>query len=256
MRQTASIRVGELAQLCTDPEVAESLMRKAINWGVQVNRRTVRMIKLERLLRCSVGTGKVELLAERLAMESRGGRKVEGQEKVKIVRQKVQWLMKDKLKDAMVDMELGRIQFNKSKKVLWKSVPSLSRVAQELRWVMRTEMEFEWQEKMNQMQRSVHFLVNKHRASRREVVPDIWKGIQISDRALGRDTQLPAPFLGEGVGEVSAAAKEVLQLPPKTAIYSKITQLIDLSSPRIVTHYFAKKPLEKYFRGSGGATLS
>ena len=33
------------------------------------------------------------------------------------------------------------------------------------------------------------------------------------------------------------------------------TQLIDLSSPRIVTHYFAKKPLEKYFRGPGGVPL-
>merc|ERR1711928_236340 len=30
------------------------------------------------------------------------------------------------------------------------------------------------------------------------------------------------------------------------------TQLIDLSSPRIVTHYFAKKPLKKYFWGPGG----
>ena len=35
-------------------------------------------------------------------------------------------------------------------------------------------------------------------------------------------------------------------------ILARGTQLIDLSSPRIVTHYFAKKPLEKYFRGSGG----
>ena len=118
MRQTASVRVGELAQLCTDPEVAERLMRKAINWGIQVNKRTVRMIKLERLLRCSVGTGKVEFLAERLAMESRGGRAVEEREKVKLVRQKVIMLMKDKLKDAVMDMELGRVQFNKSKKML------------------------------------------------------------------------------------------------------------------------------------------
>ena len=223
MRQTASIRVGELAQLCTDPEVAESLMRKAINWGVQVNRRTVRMIKLERLLKCSVGTGKVESLAERLAVESRGGRNVETREKVKVVRRKVRMLMGDKLKDAVVDMELGRVQFNKSKKQLWKSVPSVSRVGQELRVVMREEMVFEWQEKMNQMQRSVHFLINKHRASRREKVPDTWRGIRISDQALGGGIQLPAPFLGESVGEVSDAAKEVLQLPPKTAVYSKIS---------------------------------
>ena len=52
-------------------------MRKAINWGIQINKRTVRMIKLERLLRCEVGTGKVESLAERLAMESKGGRVLE-----------------------------------------------------------------------------------------------------------------------------------------------------------------------------------
>ena len=89
MRQTASIRVRGLARLCTDPEVAESQMRKAINWGIQINKRTVRMIKLERLLRCEVGTGKVESLAERLAMESKGGRILEGVERTKVVKQKV-----------------------------------------------------------------------------------------------------------------------------------------------------------------------
>ena len=60
-------------------------MRKAINWGIQINKRTVRMIKLERLLRCEVGTGKVESLAERLAMESKGGRILERVEMVKIL---------------------------------------------------------------------------------------------------------------------------------------------------------------------------
>ena len=43
-------------------------MRKAMNWGILINKRTVRMIQLERLLRCDVGTGKVETLAERLAI--------------------------------------------------------------------------------------------------------------------------------------------------------------------------------------------
>ena len=66
-------------------------------------------------------------------------------------------------------------------------------------------------------------MINKHRASRREEVPATWRGIIISDQALADDIQLPAPFLSEGVGEVSDAAKEVLQLPPKTAVYSKIS---------------------------------
>ena len=56
MRRTANIRVGELARFCTDPQEAEHLMKEAINWGLQQNKRTVRMIKLERLLRCGVGT--------------------------------------------------------------------------------------------------------------------------------------------------------------------------------------------------------
>ena len=176
-------------------------MRKAINWGIQVNKRTVRMIKLERLLRCSVGTGKVEFLAERLAMESRGGRAVEEREKVKLVKQKVIMLMRDKLKDAVMDLELGRVQFNKSKKMLWKVLSCWSRGGQGVRMVMRQEMTFEWEEKMDQMRRSVYFLINKHRASRREEVPATWRGIMISDQALGNDIPLSAPFLGEGVGE-------------------------------------------------------
>ena len=75
MRKTANYRVMRLSRLCTDPEVAEIKMRKAIGWGLQLQRRVVRKIKLERLLRSSVGTGKVEKLAVKLALEMRGGEK-------------------------------------------------------------------------------------------------------------------------------------------------------------------------------------
>ena len=50
-------------------------MREAIRWGLEQNKRTVRMIKLERLWRCGVGTGKVEKLGQRLAKEASGGRR-------------------------------------------------------------------------------------------------------------------------------------------------------------------------------------
>ena len=46
MRRTASDRVRELARLCTDPEEAERSMREAVKWGLEQNKRTVRMIKL------------------------------------------------------------------------------------------------------------------------------------------------------------------------------------------------------------------
>ena len=81
MRRTANIRVGELARLCTDPEEAERLMREAVNWGLQQNKRTIRMIKLERLLKCGVGTTKVEKFGERLAREARGGRRGPAEER-------------------------------------------------------------------------------------------------------------------------------------------------------------------------------
>ena len=45
MRRTASDRVRELARVCTDPEEAERLMREAVKWGLQQNRRTIRVIK-------------------------------------------------------------------------------------------------------------------------------------------------------------------------------------------------------------------
>ena len=75
MRKTASHRVFGLSGYCTDPTEAEKKMRKAIGWGVQLQKRMVRRIKLERLLRSGVGTGKVEKLATKLALEMRGGRR-------------------------------------------------------------------------------------------------------------------------------------------------------------------------------------
>ena len=87
MRRTANMQVGELARFCTDPQETESLMKEEINWGLQQNKRTVRMIKLERLLRCGVGTTKVEKCGERLAKEAKGGRRgiEEERELVKVV---------------------------------------------------------------------------------------------------------------------------------------------------------------------------
>ena len=64
--------------------------------------------------------------------------------------------------------------------------------------------------------------VKKFRRIRMEEVPDTWREIKITDRALGDEIQLPPPFLGEQVRQISDAAKEVLQLPPKTAVFSKI----------------------------------
>ena len=104
-------------------------MRGAIKWGLEQNKRTVRMIKLERLWKCGVGTGKVERLGKRLAMETRGGRRgpTEERELSRMTRRKVMILMKDKVVDAGEDLKLARVQFHKSKKELWKMVPWRSR---------------------------------------------------------------------------------------------------------------------------------
>ena len=101
------------------------MIRKAIGLGVQLQKRVVRRIKLERLLRCSVGTGKVEKLSVKLAMEMRGGRRgeVEERERRKMVRRKVFMLMSDKVKDASLDADLAYVQFCKSKKEMWKVFP-------------------------------------------------------------------------------------------------------------------------------------
>ena len=88
MRRTANVRVGELASYCTDPEEAARLMREAIKWGIQQNRRTARMIKLERLLKGGVGTSRAERLGIRLAEEARGGRRGPEEERMRVRRVK------------------------------------------------------------------------------------------------------------------------------------------------------------------------
>ena len=87
------------------------------------------MIKLERLLRCGVGTSKVEKLGLRLAKEANGGRRgpAEEREMRRTIRRKVMMIMRDKLQDAERDLKLARVQFHKSKKQLWNSVPWPSR---------------------------------------------------------------------------------------------------------------------------------
>ena len=158
----------------------------------------MRAIKLERLWKCSVGTGKVEKLAQKLAMEMRGGRKglVEERDRNKMVRRKVLILMKDKVKDAMEDVELAKVQFFKAKMALWRVVVWRSRVGVEVREVMRGEMSIDWGQRMEQMRKSVNFLVTKHRRSRREEVPDTWREVKVSDHALGEGIHLPSPLLG------------------------------------------------------------
>ena len=177
MRKTASYRVLRLSGFCTDPEEADKKIREAIGWGVQLQKRTVRMIKLERLLRSSVGTGKVEKLALKLAMETRGGRSgvVEERERMKMVRKKVFMLMRDKVRDAREDADLAKIQFCKAKSRMWKVIPLESRMGEEVREVVRGEMGLEWKERMKLMEKSVNFLIKKHRRMRMEEVPATWK---------------------------------------------------------------------------------
>ena len=224
MRKTASYRVTGLSRYCTDPEEAEQKMRKATGWGIQLQRRMVRKIKLERLMKSGVGTGKVEKLALKLALEMKGGRRgeVEERERRSMVRRKVGMLMRDKVKDATEDADLAFIQYCKSKQVMWKMIAWDTRVGAEFREVLRGEMAFEWKERMKQMQKSVDYLVKKHRMLRSKVVPDEWRGIKISDQALGDRPPIPQPFLGENVTGLTEAAKEILQMPPKTALYTKI----------------------------------
>ena len=175
-------------------------------------------------MRNRVGTNKVEKLAEKLALEMRGGRRgpIEERERRSMVRKKVTMLMSDKAKDAEEDVKLAFKQFCKSKKELWKIVPWDSRVGFEVRDVLRSELGLEWQERMKVMQKTVDYLVKKHKLLRKEEVPAEWRGIKIADRALEGEIQLPPPLLGEMVGQISDAAKEVLKLPPKTAVFAKM----------------------------------
>ena len=169
------------------------MMREAIKWGLEQNKRTIRMIKLERLWKCGVGTGKVERLGVRLAEEARGGRRgpAEEREMSRTIKKKVAMIMRDKMLDAGEDLKLARVQFHKSKKMLWKVVPWRSRAGAGVREVLQVEMALEWNEKRRLMVNSVNYLVEKFRRGRVEDVPDTWRGVKVSDVALGEGLQLP-----------------------------------------------------------------
>ena len=66
--------------------------------------------------------------------------------------------MQDKVKDAMEDVDLAKVQFFNSKTALWRVVAWGSRVGMEVRQVMRLEMSFDWRQGMKQMRKSVNYL--------------------------------------------------------------------------------------------------
>ena len=181
-----------------------------------MTKRTVIMMKLEGLWRKDVGTGKVEKLAIKLAMEMRGGRKgpIEERDRKRMIMKKVLMLMKDKVRDAKEDVKLAKIKFQKLKREMWRVIQWESRVGREILEVLQGEISFEWKEKFQNMLNSVNHLIQKHRKQRKEEVPATWREIKISDLALGAPLPLPAPVIGEGVRRVTEAAREVLQLPP------------------------------------------
>ena len=92
--------------------------------------------------------------------------------------------MRDKVRDAREDADLAKIQFCKAKSRMWKVIPLESRMGEEVREVVRGEMGLEWKERMKLMEKSVNYLIKKHRRMRMEEVPATWKGIKITDHGI------------------------------------------------------------------------
>ena len=105
------------------------------------------------------------------------------------------------------------------------------------------------------MGRSIAFLTNKHRSGRDEdKVPDTWRDIKISNRALGKsDPPLsPLSHIGEGVGGVSDNIKSVMALPPKTAKFAqlKIDKIeVEVDKARVKARWHDQS--EEEHKGSG-----
>ena len=132
-------------------------------------------------------------------------------------------LMTDKLEDANIDLNLGIKQYHKAKKVIAESLEISPEDKQEVVTIMREEMTREWVDGRSRVGRSIAFLTNKHRSGRDEdKVPDTWRDIKISNRALGKSDPPLSPYIGEEVGGVSDNIKSVMALPPKTAKFAQL----------------------------------
>lgn len=207
-----------LATTCTDPEAADYKMREVIKWGIQKTRRTLRCMKLEKLFRRGIGTTEVEKITETLSSQRRA--EGDGPRAAARRRESLAMLMQSKLDDAAEDLRLGNQQYRKVKIEAWRFLyREETRAA--FRAVLREELEWELSEGRRRMQDTINFLTQKYGREAERKVPDTWREINISDRALGQPEPLPPPLVGEGV-TLSENAKEVMELPPKTAMFVQI----------------------------------
>ena len=83
-------------------------------------------------------------------------------------------------------------------------------------------------------------------------VPDTWRGVKVSDKALGTSPLPPVPIIGEDVGEVTDNIKRVMCLPPKTAVFNpiKLEQIeLEVDKARVKARWHERSEEERNLAG-------
>ena len=220
MRPYATYRLQNIFEVSTVPNQAAWLKEftvKMINLKISMTKRKLTLNILERLDKLRIGTNELEIFSRKYQIG--GGRIIRGQEKERQRKQFVKREMNAKIRDAKEQLMKVTMKYKRYNGYFRREeVRRYGCDTKRVNEVMQDEVEYEWQRGVEKIRNKIQHLKRKWGATTN--VPDKWRGISISDRALEefkgnneygkKDREIPI----YGETNITKEQEAVLTLPP------------------------------------------
>ena len=207
--------LGQLAQKCTDPTRAVSVMKELMGACDQYITATVARDFLDRLVRLGLATNDV---TNAIGNISKSYKRTRSFDHLLLA------VMKSKVKDAQEDLVIRKSRFLKAKRLMEKSC---SNVHLDVMALVRQHKTTTWCQSRRKASDKVHFLLQKRRPKQ---LPGTVEGIRVGDDELGPRGPLKDLLIwgsDELKSRITPDMEEVLRMPPKTSIATRI-DLLDM----------------------------
>ena len=215
MRPTASFHLKLLSTECTDPPRSELKMKSTTSQLLRRNKSILKRNFLQKLMNKSLGTNKVESVAETLVKDT----DKDGKEKEEKKRTYVRTIMNLKVKDAEESVNVEDHKYHQCKRNLNKYINE--NTYRKFRQFYTTVAEEEWKEEKKKFEKKLKHLEKKHRP--KGETDDTVRNIKVSDKALGPQKPLPDPAVyNVDKKTISENVNSVLKLHPKLAVANPI----------------------------------
>jgi len=201
-----------ISTLFPNPWRANRAMKTALKTNIKLTKRTLTLNLLRTMQREKLGTKDAEKIAAELSRNS-------NTRNSEIVKDVMKW----KIKDAENDLKNVKKEYITARNEVREAVPWKSEAGRRFGYLTTRVMNEVWDEGKENNDEKVKKL--KEAVKKKNDKVDVYKGVKVSDQALGEETEEePKAFILGGI-ETSENEKAALNLPPKMAEYVELDMM-------------------------------